>query len=115
MLASESLLRISELGQALDSDIYDALVGSLITEVSHIPKLGASPSINEDSGHDFRHIQNCLGIAVSFLSQQATNHTMEHAGDQETLLALLAQYVNLWPSQLVSHEASSGAFSSHAS
>jgi hypothetical protein len=113
MLASESLLRVSELGQTLDSDVYDASVGSLITEFSRIPKLGVDLPANEESGHNFRHIRNCLGIAVSFLAKQTTSHTMEHGGDQGTLLALLAQYVNAWPSQLVSHETSSGAFSSH--
>jgi hypothetical protein len=113
MLASESLLRVSELSQALESDIYDALVGSLITEFSRIPKLGVDSPTNEDSGHNFRHIRNCLGIAVSILSKQTINHTMEHTGDQGTLLALLTQYISLWPSQLVSHEASSGALSLH--
>jgi hypothetical protein len=114
MLASESLLRVSELGQALHSDAYDALVGSLITELSRIPKLRISSPANEDSGHNFRHIQSCLGIAATFLARQTASHTMEHAGDQGTLLALLAQYVSLWPSQLVSHETSPGAFCSHA-
>ncbi|KAG8783058.1 hypothetical protein FRC15_005865 [Serendipita sp. 397] len=92
LLASMSLLRVSELGQSLDSVATSSILGSLGHELSYLAPEDDSSDEHTYESLDLRHITNCIKLLEhSSILASPTNQ------DRKRLISGLASLVPAWP------------------
>ena len=93
LLASESLVKVAEVGQTLGQETGSALCRSLSIDLAILVTQEVQDANPDQERHNIHHILNCLKLIA-------------HAGpsdDQEygTLVSSLGRFVNSWPPYLV--------------
>ncbi|KIM29085.1 hypothetical protein M408DRAFT_127931 [Serendipita vermifera MAFF 305830] len=90
-LAAQTLSSLLEFGQSLTSDVLDAILSSLASELSRLRQ--TSPSLEElDASSEMRYSWTCLRIAEKAITNSPASNPR-----QTELLPHLSWLINQWP------------------
>ncbi|PVG02257.1 hypothetical protein CPB86DRAFT_780672, partial [Serendipita vermifera] len=100
LLASESLVKLSETGYPLPSIVTQSAVKGLVEELSQLSE--ANEDFKPDRRVDFRHIYNCMRLLDGTNIQKHLTTARDADELLKNLVANLAHYIGLWPGKLPS-------------
>ncbi|CAG8518065.1 2572_t:CDS:2, partial [Acaulospora colombiana] len=95
LLASESLVKVSETGYTLPSTVTQSAVKALVEELSQLS--GANEDFKPDRKVGFRHIYNCMRLLEGTNIQKQLSPAPDADELRKDLVINLARYTGLWP------------------
>jgi hypothetical protein len=102
LLASESLVKISETSHTLPSTVTRSAVKALVEELSQLSGVSNMEEFKPDRRVDFRHIYNCLRLVDGTKVQKQLGTGSDAHELQNNLVENLAYFVGLWPGKMPS-------------